>query len=111
MTINRGHHNPGSMFLSLPFHCYLYGIEIEIDDQPPDENERKAMQVIQDRHDGLNYIFLVENFIVTHTQIEFEIDEHSPDEDDRMAMQVIQDRHDGLNTFFFVKFFIVLIPK
>jgi hypothetical protein len=92
--INREH---GFVFLfSFLFH-YLYGIDIQIDEDSPDEDERKAMQVIQDdRHDGLNHTYFVPLFHCAYTQTDIEIDEDSPDEDDRKAMLVIQGRHSGL---------------
>jgi hypothetical protein len=96
------------------FHHYsLVYPEREIDQQYPDEDDRGAMQVIQDRHNGLNYIVFVIFSSYSLVYPETGIDRQYPDEDDRGAMQVIQDRHNGLNYILFIVFSSLLtcIPR
>ena len=87
---------------------------MEIDKQSPDEDDRKAMQFIQDRQrNSLIYIPCCLFIISTHlyTQVEWEISEQYPDGEDTHLY--IQDRLSGLNYIPFVVFLSLLtyIPK
>lgn len=53
-------HN-GSNYTSSYFFIIAYTqIGTEIDEDSPDEDERKALQVVQDRDNGLNYIYIAD---------------------------------------------------
>ena len=82
---------------------------MEIDEQSPDEDDRKAMQFIQDRqHNSLIYIPCCLFIISTHlyTQVEWEMNKQYPDGEDTHLY--IQDRLSGLKYIPFVVFLSLL---